>query len=108
MDEGSAQPNAILNQIRNIAEETLKIAHEMKIVKTQDEADQEEANSDDEKLDDWAHHPKPGVASWKWFLCLIKYNFFPIWQYYDDFCLHYNGAKYNCWYLPFKIFVNLY
>jgi len=63
LDEGSAQPNAILNQIRNIAEETLKIAHEMKIVKTQDEADQEEANSDDEKLDDWAHHPKPGVAS---------------------------------------------
>ena len=62
MDEGSYQPNAILNQIRNIAEETLKIAHEMKIVKTQEEADEEAANSDDEKLDDWHHHPKPGVS----------------------------------------------
>ena len=46
VDEGSAQPDQKLVQIRAICEETLKVAHSMKIVKTQDEANAEESDDD--------------------------------------------------------------
>jgi len=46
LDEGSYEPNPLLIKIREISEETMRIAHELKIVKTQEEAAQEE--SDDE------------------------------------------------------------
>lgn len=45
LDEGSYQPNPVLVKIREIAEETLKAAHDMKLLKTQEEAAQE---SDDD------------------------------------------------------------
>ena len=45
MDEGSYAPNPNLVKVRSIAEETLKIGHEMKLIKTQDEAARE---SDDD------------------------------------------------------------
>ena len=46
VDEGSYEPNPLLIKIRSISEETMNLAHQMKIVKTQDEAAEEE--SDDE------------------------------------------------------------
>ena len=46
VDEGSYEPNPLLIKIRQMSEETLKVAHDMKIVKTQEEAAEEE--SDDE------------------------------------------------------------
>jgi hypothetical protein len=48
VDEGSAQPNPILAKIRQLSEETMKIAHSMKLVKTQDEASKETADSDED------------------------------------------------------------
>jgi tetratricopeptide (TPR) repeat protein len=48
LDEGSAQPNPILAKIRQLSEETMKIAHSMKLVKTQDEASKETADSDED------------------------------------------------------------
>ena len=47
VDEGSFKPDQTLLSIRQISEETLKIAHELGIVKTKEEAD-EEPESDDE------------------------------------------------------------
>ena len=38
MDEGSYEPNPTLKKVREISEETLKVAHQMKLIKTQDEA----------------------------------------------------------------------
>ena len=38
LDEGSYQPDPNLIKIREIAEETLKIAHQMKVIRTQEEA----------------------------------------------------------------------
>ena len=46
LDEGSYEPNPVLVKVRQIAEETLKVAHEMKVIKTQDEAAQEESDDD--------------------------------------------------------------
>jgi len=50
LDEGSAVPDKNLAQIRIISEEALKKAHEMKIIKSADEAAQEEDVDDDEEI----------------------------------------------------------
>ena len=50
VDEGSAVPDKNLAQIRIISEEALKKAHEMKIIKSADEAAQEEDVDDDEEI----------------------------------------------------------
>jgi hypothetical protein len=41
VDEGSYQPDPKLKKVREVAEESLKIAHNLKLVKTKDEADAE-------------------------------------------------------------------
>ena len=46
LDEGSYQPDPTLIKIREIAEETLKIAHQMKVIRTQEEADAAGSDSD--------------------------------------------------------------
>ena len=46
LDEGSYQPDPNLIKIREIAEETLKIAHQMKVIRTQEEAAQADSDSD--------------------------------------------------------------
>lgn len=45
MDEGSYQPDLKLAKVREVAEEALKIAHQLKLVKTMEEA-QVESDSD--------------------------------------------------------------
>ena len=41
VDEGSYQPDPKLKKVRELADEALKIAHDMKLVKTKDEAEAE-------------------------------------------------------------------
>ena len=50
VDEGSAEPDRNLAQVRVISEEALKKAHEMKIIKSAEEAAQEEDVDDDEEI----------------------------------------------------------
>ncbi len=47
MDEGSFKPDETLKKIRVISEEALKIAHDLKLVKTQDEAANEPEKDDE-------------------------------------------------------------
>lgn len=47
VDEGSYEPNQVLQKIRAIAEEALESAHQLGLVKTQKEAEKD-AKSDDE------------------------------------------------------------
>ncbi len=47
MDEGSFEPDPTLNRVRQIADETLKIAHSMNLVKTKTEAEND-PGSDEE------------------------------------------------------------
>ena len=56
LDEGSCEPDQNLQKIRVICEETLKEAHLLGVIKTYQEGVQEE--EEDDKLEDWAHHPK--------------------------------------------------
>ncbi len=46
MDEGSYKPDATLKRIRDISEESLKIAHELNLLKTKEEAEREQAEED--------------------------------------------------------------
>ena len=46
LDEGSYQPDQNLVKVRHIAEETLKAAHDMKVIKTQEEAVNEDSDDD--------------------------------------------------------------
>jgi len=46
LDEGSYQPDPNLIKVREIVEETLKVAHQMKVIRTQDEAAQADSDSD--------------------------------------------------------------
>ena len=46
LDEGSYQPDPVLVKVRGLSEETLKIAHEMKVIKTQEEAAAEDSDDD--------------------------------------------------------------
>ena len=62
VDEGSANPDQFLVSIRLISEEALKIAHDLGIVKTKEEAD-EEPESDDE-IPEFPRAPAPKVW-WK-------------------------------------------
>lgn len=59
LDEGSANPDQFLVSIRLISEEALKIAHDLGIVKTKEEAD-EEPESDDE-IPEFPRAPAPKV-----------------------------------------------
>ena len=59
VDEGSANPDQFLVSIRLISEEALKIAHDLGIVKTKEEAD-EEPESDDE-IPEFPRAPAPKV-----------------------------------------------
>jgi len=63
LDLGSAEPNPILLKIRGVAESTLKVAHEMKVIKSFDEAVKED--DDDEELVPWNPSPKAGVKTTK-------------------------------------------
>lgn len=38
LDEGSYAPDPILIKVRAVAEETLKVAHDMNVIRTQDES----------------------------------------------------------------------
>jgi len=46
LDEGSYEPDQNLIKIREVAEDTLKIAHQMKVIRTQEEADLADSDSD--------------------------------------------------------------
>ena len=46
LDEGSYEPDQNLVKIREVAEDTLKIAHQMKVIRTQEEADLADSDSD--------------------------------------------------------------
>jgi len=46
LDEGSYQPDPNLIKVREIVEETLKVAHQMKVIRTQEEADLADSDSD--------------------------------------------------------------
>ena len=46
LDEGSYQPDPTLVKIREIAEETMQIAHKMKVIQTQEEHEAKAADSD--------------------------------------------------------------
>ena len=50
MDEGSAEPDKNLAQVKVISEEALKKAHEMKIIRSPEEADIEDEVDDDEEI----------------------------------------------------------
>ena len=44
VDEGSYQPDPKLAKVRELSEETLKIAHKLKLLKTVQEADAEDSD----------------------------------------------------------------
>jgi len=56
LDEGNAEKNGLLQKIRPVCEEALNGAHKLGVIKTYVDAMKED--EDDEKLEDWAHHPK--------------------------------------------------
>ena len=47
MDEGSYKPDEQLKKVRHAAEDTLDIAHSMKLIKTKKEADENPQPDDD-------------------------------------------------------------
>jgi len=61
LDLGNAEPNPTLMKIRGIAESTLKIAHELKVIKSYDEAVKED--DEDDSLEPWKPAPKPGTKT---------------------------------------------
>jgi hypothetical protein len=44
VDEGSYEPDQKLAKVREVAEETLKIAHKLKLIKTKEEAEAEDSD----------------------------------------------------------------
>ena len=59
MDASNYEPDPILAKIKSVAEVALNNAHSMGIIKTYDQAVKED--EDDDKIEDWRHHPKPAV-----------------------------------------------
>lgn len=56
LDEGNFEKNEMLQKIRPVCEAALNEAHKLDVIKTYTDAVKED--DEDEKLQDWAHHPK--------------------------------------------------
>jgi len=56
LDEGNAEMDPILQKVRPMCEHALNYAHEMKVIKTYQDAVQED--EDDETIEPWQSHPK--------------------------------------------------
>ena len=61
LDSGSAQPNPTLIKVKGVCEKTLKEAHKMNIVRTQQEAVVEEEKEEDD-IDPWMKAPTAGSS----------------------------------------------
>ena len=57
MDSSNYEPDPVLAKIKDVAEKALNNAHAMGIIKTYDQAVEE--YEDDDKIEEWRHHPKP-------------------------------------------------
>jgi len=55
LDEGNFEKNDMLQRIRPVCEDALNAAHGLDVIKTY--ADAVKEDDDDEKLEEWSHHP---------------------------------------------------